>query len=85
MHQQVEIRALAFQTAALRVALGDTVTWTNQEIVPHTVTSDGPDASLQSPMLARDSTFTWVAKAIGTVRYHCQYHPSMIATVEVVP
>lgn len=77
----VTIDALAFEPATLTVAVGDTVIWTNQDLVPHTVTAAAAGPS--SDEMARDAVFRWVAEAEGTVDYRCAYHPMMAGEVVV--
>lgn len=38
---QVEIRGMQFVPASLTVKVGDTVVWTNHDVLPHTVTAAG--------------------------------------------
>jgi plastocyanin len=81
MHHEVEIRALAFEPATLAVAPGDTVTWINRDIVPHTVTGAGE--LWDSGELAPDGRFTWVVVADSGVGYDCRYHPMMTGALTV--
>ncbi|WP_373058670.1 plastocyanin/azurin family copper-binding protein [Gemmatimonas sp.] len=88
---------MAFAPARLRVHVGDTVHFVNREIVPHTLTQNenvgvvGPQSAttssspLSSPMLVHGGEFVQVARTSGTIAYHCEYHPTMTASVEVVP
>ena len=71
----------AFSPTSLQVAAGTTVTWTNNDTAAHTVTAD--DGSFDSGNLAAGQTFTHTFTASGTVAYHCNYHPNMIATIVV--
>jgi hypothetical protein len=63
------------------VHVGDTITWSNQDIAPHTATaSDGSfDTGTINPGKSGSHTFT---KA-GTFAYICSIHPSMKGTVTV--
>ena len=45
----IEIRKLEFNPPTLEVEPGDTITWINHDLVPHTVTAD--DRSWDSPTL----------------------------------
>ncbi len=78
-HHQVLIRGLVFQTALLNVAPGDTVTWTNRDIVPHTVT--GVNGRWNSGNIASQASWTRVISAADTGQYFCQYHPTMRAAL----
>jgi plastocyanin len=71
----------SFSPTSLQVALGTTVTWTNNDTAAHTVTAD--DGSFDSGNLAPGQSFTHTFTTSGTVAYHCNYHPNMVASVVV--
>ncbi len=73
--------AYAFSPAAITVAAGTTVIWTNQSSAPHTVTAD--DGSWGSGTLAPGATFSHTFNSLGTYTYHCAIHPFMHGTVIV--
>jgi plastocyanin len=70
-----------FAPQRVRVALGDTVTWTNEGAVPHTATDQAAswDTGLIDPGASASITFD---KA-GVYRYFCQPHPWMVAELTV--
>ena len=76
-HLQVDLRNLAMQPSVVPVAPGDTVTWTNRDIVPHTVTVDGD--SWDSGMIAGGGTWSHVVTAADTAGYVCRFHAGMSA------
>ncbi len=78
-HHQVAIESLTFSPAALVVRPGDTVTWTNRDIVPHTAT--GPDGTWDSGYLAAGAGYTLVIEETATGGYRCAYHPTMTGTL----
>ncbi|MFM9106920.1 MAG: cupredoxin family copper-binding protein, partial [Chloroflexota bacterium] len=78
---EVAIANYAFDPAALDVAAGTTVTWTNKDTVPHTVTA--VDKSFDSGNMPPGATFSHTFATAGTVDYICQYHGGMKATVTV--
>lgn len=80
---QVSIANFAFSPNDLIVHVGDTVTWTNSDSAPHTVTAD--DGSFSSGTLNQGGTFSFTFSKEGTFAYHCANHPSMLASVMVVP
>jgi len=80
---QVKIINFSYDPANLSVASGTTVTWTNEDSVPHTVTSD--DGVWDSGAIAPGGTFTYTFEQAGTFAYHCTIHPNMEASVEVTP
>lgn len=75
----VQIVGSAFVPATITVAIGTTVTWTNQDSVPHTVSS----ALLDSGTLSRGATFSYTLNQKGTFEYQCNIHPSMNGKVIV--
>ena len=78
-HHEVEIRDLAFTPDSIVAQVGDTVSWSNRDIVPHTVT--GPDSGWESGELSAESTFQVVVTGAGRVEYVCRFHPGMRAVV----
>lgn len=78
----VAIRDNAYQPADLEVATGSTVTWTNDDEAPHTVTFSGSGPA-SSEQLAEGDGFTTTFDTAGTFPYVCTLHPEMEATVTV--
>ena len=78
---QVEIANFNFTPAELTVPVGGTVTWTNNDDAPHTVTS--ADKIFSSPSINTDAQFTFTFAAPGTYAYFCAIHPFMTAKVIV--
>lgn len=82
----VTIKDYKFQPAAITVAPGTTVTWTNKDSVQHTVTSSqGAPVAFGSELLKQDETFSYTFQKTGTYPYYCKPHPYMKGTVYVVP
>lgn len=79
----VAIRNFAFSPATLKVSVGTTVTWTNEDTDAHTVTSTGSGGPLRSAALATHATYRYTFTKPGTYAYLCTIHPFMTATVEV--
>jgi plastocyanin len=78
---QVKIVNFSYDPANLSITSGLTVTWINEDSVPHTVTSD--DGVWDSGAIAPGGTFSHTFEQAGTYAYHCTIHPNMKATVEV--
>ena len=81
----VSIMNFAFSPAALTVAAGTTVTWTNKDSDAHTVTSQGAGGPLGSAALATGQSYSYTFTKPGTYSYLCTIHPFMTATVTVTP
>lgn len=73
----------AFGPAMLTIAVGDTVTWTNTDDSPHTVTAEG--GAFDSGNLNEGSSFSFTFTEPGTNTYVCSYHDEMRATIVVEP
>jgi plastocyanin len=73
-----------YQPAEVRVVIGvnNTVTWKNDDGVPHTVTA--ADGSFDSGNLVAGATWSHTFTAPGTYQYYCTYHSWMKGTVVVV-
>jgi len=77
----VSIVNMSFSPAALTVTVGTTVTWTNNDNMTHTVTSD--TSAFDSGNLTVGSKFTKVFSVAGTYEYHCTIHPTMKGSIVV--
>jgi plastocyanin len=81
----------AYDPNPVEAKVGDTVTWTNDDTQPHTVTSGSngkPDGQFDSspnmnPMLAPGQTFEHTFEEAGEYPYYCAVHPAMVGTVSV--
>ena len=76
----------AYQPNPLQINVGDTVTWTNDDLQPHTVTSGEdatPDGRLDSSIMAPGATFSHTFTEAGEYPYFCLLHPNMVGTVSV--
>jgi plastocyanin len=79
----VTIENFAFAPAPLTVAHGTTVTWTNKDEEPHTVTSADGGTMFKSQALDTDDKFSFTFDKPGTYKYFCSIHPHMVGTVVV--
>jgi plastocyanin len=78
----VSIQDNSFSPGTLKVSVGDTVTFTNEGGIDHTVTATS-GAKLDSGSLAPGAAFKFTAEKAGTVSYVCTFHPGMQGTIEV--
>jgi YVTN family beta-propeller protein len=74
------IQGFAFEDS-ITINAGQTVIWTNNDAVPHTVSSD--NGSWSSGAIAAGKSFSHRFDAPGTFSYHCEIHPAMEAIVVV--
>jgi plastocyanin len=77
----VSISQFTFRPAVVSIAVGETVTWVNDDAEEHTVTAT--DRSYTSSGLETAQTFSHGFTAPGTYQYFCALHPHMTATVVV--
>lgn len=73
---------IAFRPTEITVTTGETVTWRNDENVPHTTASRGQPL-WESPILNQGQSFSYTFMNPGTYDYWCTIHPDMLAQVIV--
>ena len=71
----------AYAPAELNVAVGTSVTWTNNDSGSHTADSDAP--GWNSGIIPPRGTFSVTFQTAGTFPYHCSIHPGMVGRVTV--
>jgi len=90
---------LSFTQDTVRVEVGETVRWTNNSVIVHTVTADPEEATMDESMRLPDGatpfhsgdlepkeTFEYTFETPGRYRYFCVPHEgAMRATVIVEP
>ena len=79
---QVKIDNFSFTPPTLTVAVGATVTWVNQDDVPHNIVSS-EGKTLKSPVMDTDQKFSYTFTKAGTYPYYCGIHPRMIGKIIV--
>jgi plastocyanin len=79
---EVAMEGIQFNPAELTVAVGDTVTWTNNDSVGHDVTGDDFKSG-EAGGLGSGDTFEHTFEEAGTFDYVCTVHPGMEGTVIV--
>jgi plastocyanin len=79
--RDVHIAKCQFMAALLRVPVGTTVRWTNDDVLPHVVSGTGW-GSAQSVLMNGD-TFAHSFNEAGIFPYTCTLHPGMSAVVFV--
>jgi plastocyanin len=79
---EVSMEGIAFEPAEVTVAVGDSVTWTNNDSVAHDVTADSFSSGEAGGMAGGD-TFEHTFEEAGSFDYVCTVHPGMDGTVVV--
>lgn len=67
----------------IEIAVGTTVTWTNVDSAPHTVTEVGGQG-FQSNKIDSGGTFSFTFTEAGSFEYFCEFHANMTSTITVV-
>jgi len=78
----IKIDNFSFGPATITISAGGTVTWTNNDDVPHVVSSDD-NKLFKSKALDTDDHFSFTFTKPGTYNYYCAIHPKMTARIVV--
>jgi len=76
----ISIDNFTFAPQELKLKVGDSVTWTNHDDIPHTIVSAG---KFRSKTLDTDGTFSFTFTAAGDYKYFCSLHPHMTGMIKV--
>src|ERR1043165_2364899 len=76
----VKIGNFTFGPQEVKVKAGTTVTWTNEDDIPHTVVSPN---NFRSKPLDSEDKFSFTFTTPGTYKYFCSLHPHMTGTIVV--
>lgn len=76
----VKISNFTFNPPQITVKAGTTVTWTNEDDIPHTIVSP---PSIRSKALDSDDKFSFTFTTPGTYKYFCGLHPHMTGAIVV--
>ncbi|TIS53265.1 cupredoxin family copper-binding protein [Mesorhizobium sp.] len=79
----VKIENFAFTPQTLTVKVGTTVTFENDDDIPHLVVAN--DASFRSKALDTGDTYVFTFTKAGDFAYFCGLHPHMQGTITVAP
>jgi amicyanin len=80
--QEIIILSYKFGPDVLTVPAGTTVTWTNKDEVPHTVSSSDKRFT-SSPALDTGDHYSYTFTTPGTYAYFCTLHPFMVGKIIV--
>jgi len=78
----VAIKDFKFTPMTIEVSAGGSITWTNEDHPPHTVTAVD-QAVANSGTLAFGQSFTREFDTPGSYAYFCLFHPGMKGTIVV--
>ncbi len=78
---EVKIDNFTFTPQRLTVKAGTTVTWTNEDDIPHTVASS--TKAFKSKALDTDDRFSFTFTTPGSYEYFCSLHPHMTGAIVV--
>jgi amicyanin len=78
----IDMKNIAFSPKTVTVKVGQKITWTNEDSVPHNVTSKS-GAKISSPTFNKGGTFSFTPTKAGTIDYVCTIHPGMEGTIVV--
>jgi plastocyanin len=78
---EVKIDQYVFAPQRITVKAGTTVTWTNDDDVPHTVASS--TKLFKSKTLDTGDTFSFTFTTPGAYQYFCSVHPHMTGAIVV--
>jgi plastocyanin len=77
----VTIQGSKFVPALVSARVGDTIKWTNNDSVAHSVIG----GEFRSPNIAPGGTYQAVVTKAGTIDYTCGIHPDMKGQIQVEP
>lgn len=75
----VTIKGMKFSPKNLQVAVGDSITFVNQDSAPHTATAS--DGAFDTGRLRRGQSKRVTIRTAGKHNYICRIHPSMKGSV----
>lgn len=78
---RIAIRGFLFDPAEVVVAVGDTVIWMNEDLLPHTATSAA--GGWDTGSIATGDSAIVVMDRLGVNSYLCTFHPNMVGEVVV--
>ena len=75
------LTSTAYAPNPITVAVGGTVTWTNNDTTAHTATANS--GAFSSGTIAPSGKFSMTFPSAGSFPYRCTLHPGMVGTVTV--
>ena len=82
---KINYHEIAIEPDTLKVKVGSTIEWTNEDSVEHNVTSASGPTKFASKNFGEGGTFKVTVTKPGVIHYRCTLHPAtMNGTIEVV-
>ena len=78
-----DMGAGAFSPDPDTVTVGQTVSWKNNRSITHSSTANGSAWTVDIPAGGTSAPITM--STAGSFPYHCRFHPTMTATLVVIP
>lgn len=82
-HVEVAISRSLYLPDPLEIEVGTTVTWVNEDTLPHTATATTPEVHFDSGYMALGDRYSHTFDEPGEYPYFCVFHPRMRAIVVV--
>ncbi len=76
---------MSFTPNPANVQVGQEIRWVNEDSLPHTATSSGGIAFDTGTIAGGATSGPIVLRSSGVVSYFCNFHPSMVGTLNVTP
>jgi plastocyanin len=80
---EVKIDNFTFVPQHVTVKPGTTVTWVNDDDIPHAIAATGKE--FRSKVLDTNDKYSFTFTTAGTFEYFCSLHPHMTGTIVVEP
>jgi plastocyanin len=74
---------MSYSPGTSTVKIGTIVKWTNNDVTPHTATSDD-GTSFNTNTISAGSSGTYITNKTGTFPYHCTIHGLSMAGTLIV-
>lgn len=78
---RIEISGFKFNPDRLEVSVGDTITWINLDIAPHTATAS--EGGWDTGELVKGAQASIIVSANMDTSYFCAFHPMMKAQLSI--
>ncbi|PCH80217.1 MAG: hypothetical protein COB90_09045 [Hyphomicrobiales bacterium] len=82
VEHHIKIHKFKFEPGTLTVIPGDTITWTNLDIAPHTATAQ--DKGWHTGSIRKGNSKSVMVTRDMTRDYYCEFHPEMIGSLIVL-